>query len=410
MQLKNVYIFISFASLLLLMGFQIHTIQKSAETKEELFNEKVNLIITQTTEALLKDQETCRRIKSGISKNEIHTIDSLLKHYMRFYNFNLSYEFEMIPNATTNLHLIKLSPSPFPPDEPGCYSKNLDEVANLNGMRLKLNIPGKEEHLKAEMGPLFVTSVALILLMGFLSIKTFISLRKERAIADSTINSFNHVAHELKTPISNIALAGKLLLKEQNLTIKEKVKHYAEIIAEENEKLKFQIDQALSVDAIKNNEPNLRAQLNVQQILDDALKLLDLTIENNKVEINKHYTPEPLYIAGNRLQLINAFKNLIDNAIKYSHGNATIDIYAQHTSKNIEITIADKGIGIAKKNHKKIFKKYFRVSSGDLHSVKGSGIGLAYVKEVIASHNGNISLESELEKGSTFTLCFPDGQ
>lgn len=390
------------------MGFQIHTIQKSAEIKEELFNEKVNLIITQTTEALLKDPETCKRIKSGISKNEIHSIDSLLRHFMKFYNFNLSYEFEMIPNASNNVHFFNFKPVPFPPDEPGCYSKNLDEVANLNGMRLKLNIPDKEAHLKAEMGPLFITSSLLILLMGFVSFKSFSSLKKEKAIAESTINSFNHVAHELKTPISNIALAGKLLLKEQNLNEKDKVKHYAEIIAEENEKLKFQIEQALSVDAVENSELKLHKTLvNIEEAIDDALKLLVLKIENTQARINKHIESENLSILGDKVQMVNVFKNLIDNAIKYSNDIIVIDIYIRRHSGFAAITIADKGIGIAKKHQKKIFKKYFRVPSGNLHAVKGSGIGLAYVHEVVGRHKGKIKLESELEKGSTFTLYFP---
>ncbi|HEY1047633.1 MAG TPA: ATP-binding protein, partial [Bacteroidia bacterium] len=180
------------------------------------------------------------------------------------------------------------------------------------------------------------------------------------------------------------------------------------IIAEENEKLKFQIEQALSVDAVENSELKLHKTLvNIEEAIDDALKLLVLKIENTQARINKHIESENLSILGDKVQMVNVFKNLIDNAIKYSNDIIVIDIYIRRHSGFAAITIADKGIGIAKKHQKKIFKKYFRVPSGNLHAVKGSGIGLAYVHEVVGRHKGKIKLESELEKGSTFTLYFP---
>jgi two-component system phosphate regulon sensor histidine kinase PhoR len=417
------FIIISSLALLSVLIIQVNWIFQTAKIKEEIFNEKANMVLARTTEALSLDKETCKKIEECIEKvetfgakpkignSETFKIDSLLKHFMKFYNFYIDYNFEIKPGSLAQKGIPLLSNNAYPA-QPGCYKKELDEITGKNGFELKLIFPKKEEFIIREMGVLFITSVVLIIVVLIMFWKTILYLQKEKKLSEHTNDFLNNMTHEFKTPITNIALASKMLLKDFN-TVQtnsiekrdEKTKHYSEIILEENEKLRLQVEQVLSMTALERGEiPLQKTELNFHQLIHHTLKYMNIQIENKQGQLKLNLDATSVNIIGDKTHLTNSLSNLIDNAIKYSKGNPEIQINTFNIEKKLIVKFSDNGIGIENEYKKKVFDKFFRVPTGDLHNVKGFGLGLAYVKKIIELHGGTIELESWKDKGTQFTI------
>ncbi|HXB12406.1 MAG TPA: HAMP domain-containing sensor histidine kinase, partial [Bacteroidia bacterium] len=295
------------------------------------------------------------------------------------------------------------------PSQPACYRKDLEDVASKNGFELVLTFPEKREFIIAEMGSMFITSVLLILVVLVMFWRTVSSLIKEKKISEHTTDFLNNMTHEFKTPLTNIALAGKMIIKDSNIKQEDKIKHYSGIILEENEKLKMQVEQVLSMTALERGEiPIQKVELDFHELIKDALKSIFIQIENKQGSLKLDLKAEQVMIMGDNIHLVNALRNLIDNAIKYSKEKPELYIQTHNVGRNLIVEVSDKGIGIEKEYHKKVFEKFFRVPTGDIHDVKGFGLGLAYVKKIIELHGGTIELQSEKGKGTTFTIKIPN--
>lgn len=415
MTLKRTYLFIAVSSIALVavLIIQVSWILQSAQIKEKLFNEKANMVLSRTTEALRADNETCKKIEAcaenestsasavSLGQEENRKIDSLFSYYMKFYNIQIDYTFEI------------RKPSPVTTkDEIGftnyTYNKPLEEVSGNNGIDLKLILPVKKQFILAEMGTLFITSVILILVVLLLFWRTILSLMKEKKLSEHTSDFLNNMTHEFKTPLTNIALAGKMIIKDSNIKQEDKIKHYSEIILEENEKLRLQVEQVLSMTALERGEiPVQKSELDFHELINNSLKHIRIQIENRKGSLALDLKADKYLVMGDRTHLTNALCNLIDNAIKYSGEKPEIQIQSSNVDGNLIISVSDKGLGIEKEYQKKIFDKFFRVPTGNVHDVKGFGLGLAYIKKIVELHDGNIELQSEKGKGTTFTITLP---
>ncbi|MCX6284045.1 MAG: hypothetical protein NTW31_07420, partial [Bacteroidetes bacterium] len=221
MKLNRTWLFIAISSiaLVIVLIIQVNWILQTAKIKEELFNEKANMVLSRTTDALRSDKETCRKIgacvemdsTSGfavkLGKNEVHKIDSLLNHYLRFYNIHIDYSFVVIKPGYM-IAIDERDSSNF------IYNKPLEDVGSKKEVELKLIFPEKKQFIITEMGPLFITSVILILVVIILFWRTLLSLMKEKKISEHTTDFLNNMTHEFKTPLTNIALAGKMILRD----------------------------------------------------------------------------------------------------------------------------------------------------------------------------------------------------
>lgn len=235
------------------------------------------------------------------------------------------------------------------------------------------------------------------------------SLVKEKSISEHTTEFLNNMTHEFKTPITNIALAGKMINKESNIYAGEKIKYYSSIIIEENEKLRFQVEQVLSMAELERGEIPLRkTELDFHKLIHESLKQMNIQIENKQGNVKLNLSALKSMVSGDKIHLNNALCNLVDNAIKYSVEKPEISVSTSNNGQNFIILVSDNGIGIEKDFQKRVFDKYFRVPTGDVHDVKGFGLGLAYVKKIVELHGGTISLQSEKGKGTTFTITFPN--
>jgi two-component system, OmpR family, phosphate regulon sensor histidine kinase PhoR len=416
MKLNRTYLLVAISSvaLLIVLIIQVNWILQTARIKEQLFNDKANMVLSRTTEALRADKETSMKIGAcaemedtaestvKLGKNEVHKIDSLFRHYMRFYNFHIDYSF-MVTKPGSLAAINESSVASY------CYNKPLEEVGGKNEIELKLIFPEKKQYIIAEMGTLFITSVILILVVLVLFWRTILSLMKEKKISEHTTDFLNNMTHEFKTPLTNIALAGKMILKDSAVKEGEKIKHYSGIILEENEKLRLQVEQVLSMTALEKGEiPLLKTELDFHGLITEAVKNISIQIENKQGNIKLGLDAERFVVAGDRTHLTNALCNLVDNAIKYSRGKPEISVQTYNSGQNLIIVVSDEGIGIEKEYQKKVFDKFFRVPTGDVHDVKGFGLGLAYTKKIVELHGGTIELQSEHGEGTTFTITIPN--
>lgn len=402
MKLSRTYVFIALSSLALVvvLAIQVNWILHTARIKEELFNEKANMVLTRTAEALSSDTQACRNLEAGVEAAEVRKIDSLFVHYMKFYNFHIDYSFEVI---RPDLFGMKQSVS-----ANNVYNRRLDEVVSNNGLELKLTFPDKKKFIIEEMGPMFITSVVLILLVLILFWRTVLSLLKKKEILEHTTEFLNNMTHEFKTPLTNIALAGRMIAKDPMLRQEDKLKHYSGIILEENEKLRLQVEQMLGMTALERGElPLQKTELDMHQLIREAVKCISVQIEHAQGSIKTALDAEHVVVMGDKAYLANALCNLLDNAIKYSPGKPELCVQTVNKGKQLLLMVSDKGIGIGREYHKNVFDTFFRVPTGDVHDVKGFGMGLAYVKKIVELHEGHIELQSEKGKGTTMTIAIP---
>ena len=404
MKLNRTTVFISISSvaLLIVLIIQVNWMIHTARIKEEIFNEKANMVLSRTAEALAADTNACRNMEVCVGRNEIHKTDSLLTNYMDFYNFHIDYYFEVKkPGETAAQNNSGLKNN--------VYKKRLEEEATRNGLELNLFLPEKRQFIVQEMGPMFITSVILILVVLIMFWRTILLLMREKRLSEHTNDFLNNMTHEFKTPLTNIALAGKMITKDASNRQEEKIKHYSEIILAENEKLRLQVEQVLSMTALERGEIPLRkTELDVHELIREAIKYISIQIENKQGELKLNLDAENPVIFGDKTHLVNALYNLVDNAIKYSPEKPELSISTYNHEQQFILVVSDKGIGIEKEYQKKVFEKFFRVPTGDVHDVKGFGLGLSYIKKIVELHQGKIDLESNPGKGTTFTITLPN--
>lgn len=410
MKINKTYliIVITAVSLLAIFLIEIKWILETAKIREELFNERASMVLSKTANALSTDKQSFHNLQMNVDKNDVHQIDSVFSYYMKYYNIHIDYYFEVKPTD----HPISNVTSYLTEDKKHkqeSYNACIGDGDSTNkNLELKLVFPKKEQFIRAEMGSMFITSIILILVVMILSWKSILSLMKEKLIADHTTDFLNNMTHEFKTPLTNISLAAKMLFKESVQQQEQKMKHYAEIIIEENDRLKLQVDQVLSMTALERGEiPIDKSVINLQELIFQSIKRFAIQLEIKKVKLTSEFNANNFWVSGDKIHLNNVFSNLIDNSIKYSKNNPKIKIHTNNSSGNIIIAISDNGIGIKKQYHKKVFKKFFRVPTGDIHNVKGFGLGLTYIKNIIELHGGNIEIQSHLGKGTKFAISLP---
>ncbi|ALO13726.1 Alkaline phosphatase synthesis sensor protein PhoR [Salinivirga cyanobacteriivorans] len=270
--------------------------------------------------------------------------------------------------------------------------------------KLIVQFPGKQRFLMHSIQWLLVLSLlfTLIILVAFyLTVRTIIQQKKLSEIKNDFINN---MTHELKTPIATISLASDAM----NRTINESASGFTKIIKQESERMHKHVEHILQMARIDKNEFKIQPELiEVNEFVQDVLENQKLRIEEKDGSSQLNLSDEKLQVEADRDHFANVLYNLIDNAIKYTTKAPEITINIWKRDSYAFISLADKGIGMSKDTQKRIFDKFYRASTGNVHNVKGFGLGLSYAKAVMERHNGDILAKSELNKGSVFTLKLP---
>lgn len=273
---------------------------------------------------------------------------------------------------------------------------------------LAVYFPSEKNYILRTMSLMLTGSGILIIIVIFAFYFTISTILKQKKLSDIKNDFINNMTHELKTPISTVSLASEMLSDSSINKSTDQINHYVRIIKEENQRLGQLVENILQTAILDKGEFKLRIQkLDIHEIIDRAISNIRLQVEKREGHIILEKNAEHSILDADRIHLTNIFYNLVDNALKYTETKPEIFIKTKNDNNGIYISISDNGIGISKENQKKIFETFFRVPTGNIHNVKGFGLGLSYVKAAIEKHNGTIRVESELGKGSTFTMYFP---
>lgn len=403
-----IFTLISALALVWVLLIQIQWMQDIRGMKEQLFAEKSAIVLARTTETIAADSLLSQQLDSGVGPEQRAKIDSVFRDYLKYYNFPVDFTFDVVQPPSTSIEQAVGIPSL---DTVACYTESMEEHNASHSWTLTFSVPERERYLKDELRVPMILSVVLVMVVLILFISTVRSLLQEKKIADQTTSLMNNMTHEFKTPITNISLAGKMLLRESATASPEKVGQFTRVILEENERLNKQVDQVLSMSAIENtvlSPENEQVDLNL--LVQDTLRRFLLQLESKGGKVVTELNAGTSVVSGDVLMLGNAIGNLIDNALKYANGQPEISISTLNEEAMVVLKISDNGIGIDKDFHDQVFENYFRVPTGDVHNVKGFGLGLAYVKKVVELHHGIIQLQSEPGKGTSFTIKLPTGE
>ncbi|MEP2024788.1 MAG: HAMP domain-containing sensor histidine kinase [Reichenbachiella sp.] len=265
--------------------------------------------------------------------------------------------------------------------------------------------PNKTSTLAGEMWIWGFSSLVLLVVVVFFGY-TLMAIFRQKKLSEIQKDFINNMTHEFKTPISTIALSTDVLQSPEIINQPERLSQYAQIIKKEATRLQNQVDRVLQMATVEKNTISLTKQpFNINELIDQSIQSAQLNLTNGG-QINFETKTPDATISADKVHLTNIIYNLLDNALKYNESIPKVDISTFSEKDKVTITVKDNGQGIEKKDLELIFKKFYRVHTGNLHDVKGFGLGLYYVKMIVEAHNGQISLESSPE-GTTFTINLP---
>jgi two-component system, OmpR family, phosphate regulon sensor histidine kinase PhoR len=287
-------------------------------------------------------------------------------------------------------------------------SKNFPQWAN-QGYHFGVQFPNREAHLLNQMGIWSFSSVVLLLVIVFFAYTLFVILKQKR-LSEIQKDFINNMTHEFKTPISTIAVSTEVLKDPHIVHQPERLFNYAAIIEKENLRLKQHVERVLQMARLDKEDIGFKKeQVDINQVIQDAVHNTSVALKEKPGNVHIRAEAVQHKLIGDKMHLTNVFSNLLENAVKYCKGCAEIKITTHNDDNGITVEVQDNGIGISPENHKRIFQKFYRVPTGNVHDVKGFGLGLSYVKTVVEGHGGRVAVQSEYGKGSVFRVQLPFG-
>lgn len=338
-------------------------------------------------------------------------LDSILKNELRKekiiakYNYYLTSLYPGSPHHSDLKHAENMS------DSLGVEHYMVNLAPNnsfIDPEYLILYFPTQNRDVFKQMWPFLITSVVVILILTVSFFFIMANNLKQKKLSVIKNDFISNMTHEFKTPISTISLASEMLGDDSISQTPEKKQRYLKMIRDENKRLSVLVESILQTSILDKGEFKLKlSEVDVHEIINTAINNTHLLISQRKGTVNTFLKAQKFKLQADRVHLTNIIFNLIDNAIKYSLDVPEITVSTYNTAEGIMIQVKDNGMGISKENQRKIFDKFYRVPTGNVHNVKGFGLGLSYVLAVILKHNGTISVNSELGKGSTFNVHLP---
>lgn len=338
-------------------------------------------------------------------------IDSLLKFELHNKGIFLPFNYAV---STFNSDSLIFSSAMYAPDDKVTFSPAntyqvtifSKDVINDPG-KIKITFPQKNSLILTKMTASMATSGALLLVLIFCFGYTIFSILRQKKISEMKMDFINNMTHEFKTPVSTIMIASETLKDKEIIEDKTRVERLANIIFEENQRLGSHIERVLNIARIEKNDFKLDLkQIDVNEMVSTVLDSMSLKLQKYHVQAQLNLNAENAVIEADELHFSNVIYNLVDNAIKYSTDVPDITISTFNKNGHVVIRVADKGIGMNRDQQARIFEQFYRIPTGNLHDVKGFGLGLSYVNTIVKRLNGTISVRSEKEKGSEFELKF----
>ncbi|HTB52882.1 MAG TPA: HAMP domain-containing sensor histidine kinase [Ferruginibacter sp.] len=437
--MKKIFPIITVLILLSLLGiifFQILWIKGSLISQEQKFNEHVNMATYSASQDLMQENNDLM----PMNKNDNITFPGN-KLQMEFFRQSVAQKYNVdqvrkIINKAFDKHNLKDIPFEFAitstsiigdeMESENFYNLYTDSVNNQNHIvplesqnasmedgaapqeLLIVIVPHAKNFIWKSMTWLIVGAVFFTLIIISTFFYTVRALLKQKKLSEIKSDFINNMTHEFKTPLATISLAVDALKNEKVINDKAKTDYFTSIIKEENKRMNKQVEAILQAALLDNEAVQLDLKkMHVNELIKSALTNIELQVQekNGKLQLKLDAVKDALLI--DEVHFSNLVSNLLDNAVKYSKDNLVIKFSTQNAGDQFRIRIEDNGIGMNKETLGKIFEKFYRAHTGNIHNVKGFGLGLSYVKTMVDAHHGTIKAESTLGKGTVFTLNFP---
>ena len=335
-------------------------------------------------------------------------LDSVIGKSLRESGIELPFAYGVISERSDSLQLM----------QPASYSSELqasefktrlfpnDVFFSFN--RLALFFPGQQIFILKQIGPLLGLTVLFMAIIVFCFGYTIRTILRQKQFSVRLMDFINNMTHEFKTPISTVSVAAETMMHPNVIHDEEKLRRYGTVIQDENLRMKHQVDKILQMAVLEEGTYKLKCgPVDVHEIISKAAENTALQVEARAGTISCALEADSTTISADVVHFTNIINNLLDNAVKYSHERPEIKVSTRNSDGSIRITIADNGIGISEEDQRRVFEKYFRVHTGNVHNVKGFGLGLSYVKLMTEAQGGSITLNSTPGRGTSIELSFP---
>ncbi len=415
-QSLRIIVILATISLAGIVTTQIFWVTKAFTLEEKKFNELVHTALFNVAQEILdvnKDPteltDPVHQVSSTyfvVAVNETlhpYLLQSMLSREFKRRNINIDFEY-VIYDCFTDSLVFGNHVTVEDLEKDMLHTISEDDYWNLDGHYFGIYFPSKETYIVSQLDA-WIYSSAIILFVIFFFTYSISTILKQKRLSEIKNDFINNMTHEFKTPISTIQLSSDVLMEDGIEEDSERLKTYAKIISEENKRLKRQVDKVLQLASLNSSETVLeRTEIDVHDMITRSVKSFEPLLATANGQINVTLNAIKPIIVGDETHMSNVIHNLIDNGIKYSNADPIIDIRTSNVGKKIILEIQDHGIGIESKNQKHVFDKFYRVPTGNIHNVKGFGLGLFYVKSIIESHSGKITMHSKPGEGTTFTI------
>jgi two-component system, OmpR family, phosphate regulon sensor histidine kinase PhoR len=419
MRRKTLLIFAALAltSIIGVVVIQVYWFRQAYNTNQEEFSKNTRIALKEVVKGILRYNNThtmpadpIQQISPSYFVVMVNDrIDALvLEHYLQTelkrFNIKEGFEFSIYDCANQQMMYGEYSEG-----DPANTSVSINKHPQWKGDNYYFTVyfPHRALGLVGQMKLWIIFSAIVLVVVIFFTYSLFVILKQKR-LSEIQRDFINNMAHEIRTPLSSIMVSAQTIKKPDMMNNPQRLLSYATIIQDEAGKLKTQVERVLSIAETENKIKLEIEDVNLHELIRQTVNTHIEQATNKRITLVME--PHALFFTmkGDPMHLANLFSNLVDNAIKYSHDNLTLRISTQNKNhSSIEVRIADNGVGISKENQKKIFDKFYRAPTGNVHNVKGFGIGLSYVSLVTRMHKGSIRVESETGQGSTFILTFP---
>lgn len=406
-------------SLVGLISTQTLWVSNALSLAEKQHSHRVDLALDDILEELV-DRKDSLEIKSRLEGDSIYQseslfsvldtliLKSLIEKYVNYHKLNEDYYYSIVKTSNDSVYYSSFH-SPINKKEMRVHKACLYCIWKKDYFHLEILFPVVRKNELVDMTTWLVSSGIFLLIMIFSLYYTIMIIIRQKKISRIRDDFINNITHEFKTPIATISLASEVLLRAENSDEnKTRISNYARVIYDENRRMREQVDRVLQMAVLDKNKYNLdRKPTDMDTLIRNNVKNLCLEHCDREVIVHDKLGATKSEVMVDPIHMGNIINNLVSNAIKYSEGTPEITICSRSENKEYIFTVEDKGIGIKKEDQKQIFDKFYRVSTGNIHNVKGFGLGLYYVKTIVEAHQGVIKVNSEPGKGTRFDVYLP---
>jgi two-component system phosphate regulon sensor histidine kinase PhoR len=407
----QILIILGIISILGIMSVQVYLLKTTHELKEQQFNENIYSALHNVVDKMSPESVSNEDIINQLTSDYfvVNVNDVIDANVLEYYLSNEFQKLQLELNFEYGIYDCKSDQMMY-----GCYVNNQHNKEVLQSTDLEtyneyiyyfgVKFPTKSSYIWNEMRmSIFFTSILFFTIILFGYALFFILQQKRRS--ELQTDFINNMTHEFKTPIASIGLASEVLIKNEYIKEDKRLLNYSKIIKEQNERLNLQVEKVLQLAKDQNNLLELKKEeLDISNLITTVVRSSGLNYEKLGGFIELNMPDEKVMVTADRLHLTNILHNILDNSLKYSTEQPIVAINLYQANNKVYLRIKDNGIGIDKKYQSQIFDKFYRVPTGNVHTVKGFGLGLFYVKKVIDQHGWKLSIHSEKNKGTEFTI------